>query len=122
MSFRHEPKPVTDADIGAALRLLKSSSIGLPRSDLPRHFTSDRHGRNVMSYLAENGIAAVITAPHPHREGAKVYKIAETKTELESQLRYLDSYKRSFERRIQGLQLAFEAGGIREPQKGLFNG
>ena len=111
-------KPFTDADVNRALSLLRDFPNGVTREDLQRVFRSDRHGRDVMAYLAETGRAAVINTEDV--TGNNVYRLARSAAEVEGEARKLASYQESLERLRQGLLKAWERGGTHEPQKVLF--
>jgi hypothetical protein len=112
------PAPISDAETSHALALLQRYPSGLTRADLSRYFQSDRRGRDVMAALCERGIAPVITAPSRVGDG-KVYRLARNVDEVRAAAHQLRSYIRSLERRVTGLELAWDRGA-QAPQPDLF--
>ena len=113
-----ELKPITDADISRALSLFNDYPSGLSRADLERYFRSDRRARQIIETLVATGRAAVISTEDAL--GNQVYRLAQTREEVEHEARKLTSYQKSLERRRSGLLKAWERGGTFEQQKGIF--
>lgn len=106
--------PITDGEVRQALAVLKRYPSGLTRADLTRLFGSDRRGRAIMAALTERGIAPVITIDSDYGDG-RVYRLARTEQEITEAIRTLSSYRDSLEKRITGLQRAWDGDG--EPQQ-----
>ena len=104
---------ITDAELHHAHTILKRYPSGLSRADLARYFQSDRKGRDIMAALAERGIAPVVNVPADYSD-ARVYRLARTEQEIQEATRQLRAYIRSLEKRVAGLEDAWDGTGQRQ--------
>lgn len=104
---------ITDAELHHAHGVLKRYQSGLTRADLGRYFGSDRKGRDLMAALAERGIAPVVNVPADYGD-QRVYRLARNEQEVDEAARLLRSYIRTLEKRVNGLQAAWDGTGQRQ--------
>lgn len=104
---------ITDAELHHAHTILKRYPSGLSRADLARYFQSDRKGRDLMAALAERGIAPVVNVPSDYSD-QRVYRLARTEQEVHEATRQLRSYIRNLQKRVDGLQAAWDGTGQRQ--------
>jgi len=104
---------ITDAELHHAHTILKRYPSGLTRADLARYFQSDRKGRDLMAALAERGIAPVVNVPADYSD-TRVYRLARTEQEIHEATRQLRSYIRNLQKRVDGLQAAWDGTGQRQ--------
>lgn len=104
---------ITDAELHHAHSVLKRYPSGLSRTDLARYFQSDRKGRDLMAALAERGIAPVVNVQSDYSD-TRVYRLARTEDEVRDATRQLRAYIRSLEKRVAGLENAWNGAGQRQ--------
>lgn len=104
---------ITDAELHHAHSVLRRYPSGLSRADLARYFQSDRKGRDLMAALAERGIAPVVNVQSDYGD-TRVYRLARTEAEVNEATRQLRAYIRSLEKRVAGLENAWDGTGQRQ--------
>lgn len=112
-----KPINVTDHEVHEAARLLRQHPSGIRRAEFENALGGDRRARKIIAELASRGIACVINVEEVGF--GNVYRVARTEEERDAEVRRLDAYIGSLERRRDGVKRA-PIGSAREPQKALF--
>lgn len=108
---------ILDAELHHLRRELEKRPRGLNRADLTRLYGDDRRARDLITALAERGMAAVIVLDDP-RPGArgKIYRLAVNAAEVRAEQARLEAYAASLRARAHGVGVAWETGGAGQPE------